>query len=237
MATTVDNTVGEVLDASAALLNDVAKSNYTNAAMMPFLNMALRELQEIFQLNNIPVTDTVSAVINVPAGITAVGFSPAIVVPNTPYLPDDLIEPKMLWEREEDINPFVPMTKLDMLPRQQEGVELNQFIWYTWQSNEIRFMAANQDNDIKMDYIRRLFVTVTDADDEIAVTNCLSFLQYRTASLCAEFLGENKTRATELNNDAGLALDRSIGIGTKGRQNITIRHRPFRASYKQRSNQ
>jgi hypothetical protein len=233
--TSITLTVGNVLGASAALMNDAVKSVYTNAIQMPYINMALRELQELYELNNVPVTDNVSAEVEVLAGIDHIGFSPDMPVVDTPYLPDDLIEPKVVWERSAGINPYTPMIRLDYLPRYQEGQDYNQFLYFTWQSNEIRFLPANQDNDVKLDYIRSLFPTVTDEDDIIAIINAQSFLQFRTAALCAEYLGENKTRADDLNANASLSLDRVIGIGTKGRQAINVRHRPFRNSYKHRS--
>jgi|SRR6185295_16720311 len=228
---------GEVMDKSASLLNDSGKSIYTYIKQLPYLNMALSELQEYFELNEVPVVDNVSAVIEVPAGTTSIGFSPDPPIVDTPYLPDDLIEPQILWERQSGINPYISMSKVDFLPRYMEGIEINQFIYYVWESQEIRLLSSNQDNDIKMNYIRNLFTEFTDTDgeDEIAVLNSRSFLQYRNAGLCAEFIGENKTRADELNAFASLAMDRVVGIGTKGRQAINTRHKPFRASYKRRS--
>lgn len=228
-----------VMDSAAALLNDQAKQQYTYLVQIPYLNMALSELKEYFELNNVPVTDTVTADgLVVPAGETALAFAPDVPDPDTDYLPNDLIEPKVVWERQEGVDPYVMMTRLDFLPRWQEGVEINQFVWFTWQSQEIRFLAANQDNEIKIDYIRDLFSRVTSGNYttyNIAVINAESFLNYRLAGLCARFIGENPTRAGELDNDAGLSLDRAIGIGTKGRQAITVRRRPFRSGYKNRS--
>jgi len=229
-------TAGTIMNQSAALMNDAARSIYTYAIQIPYLNMALQELQEIFELNNVPVTDTVTSTpITVPAGITSVGFSPDMPVVGTPYLPDDLIEPKVVWERQIGVDPYVPMARLDFLPRYMEGVEITQFIHYVWQSQEIRVLAANQINQLKIDYIRNLFAAFTDEDDEISIVNTQSFLEYRNAGLLAQFCAENPTRAQSLNQDAIMALDRSVGIGTKGRQAINIRHRPFRSSYKRRT--
>lgn len=230
-------TSGQVMDKSASLNNDSAKTQYTYAVQLPYLNMALQELQEYFQLNNIPSTDTFSAVMDIPAGVDHIAFSPDMPVTDTPYLPDDLIEPKLLWQRADGIDPYLPMSRADVLPRYLAGQEINQFGVYTWQDQEIRFLPANQDNQIKMDYIRALFVEFTDEDgeDEIAIINSKTFLEYRTAGLCAQFIGENPTRAQDLNSNAGLSMDRTVGIGTKGRQAINIRHRPFRSAYKRRS--
>lgn len=226
-----------VMDNAAALLNDAGKSQFTYTVQIPYLNMALNELKELFELNNVPVTDTVSAAIQVLAGRTSIGFAPAVPL-SIDYLPSDLIEPKQLWERLHNVDPYVTMTRVDVLPRYIEGTQQNQFNWFTWQSQEIRVLVANQDNDIKMDYIRDLFSEVTSVNYttyDVAVINAQSFLQYRSAALMAYMIAENPTRAGELDQFAGLSMDRALGIGSKGRQAIIIRHRPFRSGYKNRS--
>lgn len=232
MPPTPNLTAGEVMNAVAsALLNDAARSIYTYSAQIPMLNVALQELQEYFELNNVPVTDTVTSnPIEIAAGVNRIKFDAA-----NPHLPNDLIEPKILWEREHDVDPYTQMRRLDSLPRYMAGVEINQFIYYTWQSQEIRFLPANQINDIKIDYIRRIFNPVLNELSTLNVINSQSFLEFRTGALCAEFIGENKTRADDLNAYASLSLDRVVGIGTKGRQAIITRHRPFRSSYKRRT--
>lgn len=230
----IDLTAGTVMDASAALLNDVAKSVYTYVAQIPYLKIALQELQEHYELNNIPSTDQLSAVIQVNSGVSAIRFNAAGTAAD-PKLPDDLIEPQKLWERTRDINPFVPMTKVDGLPQSMVGIEISQFQIYVWEANEVRFFPANANNDIKMEYIRSLFTLPTDEFSLINVVNGAIFLEYRTAALCAWFIGENKSRSDELNVFAGLAIDRSTGIGTKGRQATVTRRRPFGSSYKRRT--
>lgn len=222
------------MDASAALLNDKNRSVYTYADQIPYLKIALQELQEYYELNNIPATDQLSAVIQVDAGATEIAFNAAGTAAD-PKLPDDLIEPQKLWERTRDINPFVPMTKVDGLPQSMVGIEISQFQIYVWEANEIRFFPANANNDIKIEYIRSLFTPPTNELSLINVVNGATFLEYRNAALCAWFIGENKSRSDELNVYAGLAIDRSTGIGTKGRQATVTRRRPFRSSYKRRT--
>jgi hypothetical protein len=61
-------TSGTVMNQAAALLNDPSRTVYTYPVQIPYLNQALQELQELFELNNIPVTDTVTSTpIEVPA--------------------------------------------------------------------------------------------------------------------------------------------------------------------------
>lgn len=231
----VELLAGTVMDSAAALMNDTAKSVYTYIVQVPYLNMAMLELKEFFELNDVPVVDTVSEVIEVDAGVTVIAFPPDPPIADTPYLPSDLVEPSILWERARDIDPYTRMTRVDVLPLEMAGTEINQIIYYVWQSQEIRFFAANADNDVKMDYIRDIFAPAEDEDSEINILNAQSFLQYRLAGLLAEFVEENPERANNLNGFASLGMDRVLGIGTKGRQYIQTRHRPFRASFKRRS--
>lgn len=224
-----DLVASTVMNQAAALLNDTAMTVYTYTVQMPYLNMALQELQEIFELNNVPVTDTTSDVIACTTAITEIGYA------TTPALPEDMIEPQRLWEAPTGVETWVPMTRVDSLPLYQNGVSIPQYIWYVWNSQEIRLLTVNQDNDIKIEYIRNLFPFITDENTELGVINAATFLEYRTAALNAEFIGENPTRAGQLNQYALLGLDRVTGIGAKGRQAILTRRRPFRSAYKRRT--
>jgi hypothetical protein len=219
-------TAANIMDQAAVYNNDAAKSIYTYTVQIPLLNGALQELQERFELNDIPVTATQSTVIPINAGETELAFG------GTNPLPTDLVEPKILWERPRNTDPYVPMSRVDFLPQQLAGVEINQFIWYVWEDQKIKLLATNQNNDIKMDYVKFLFSTITVSTDTISVINCSSYLQFRTGALIASLLAENPSRAQELNAFAEQALDTALGIGTKGRQAIMTRHRPFRSGYK-----
>lgn len=229
-----DLTGGNIMDISASLLNDTAKSVYTYVAQAPYLRLALQELREFFELNSIPATQATSAVIQINAGTTTIVYNGA-GTPTNPSLPDDMVEPAQLWERARGIDPYTPMSKRDYLPLSAAGVLANCFGYYVWNGQEIVVPAASQNNDIKIDYIKELFPEpgdVLDSTTQIGVVNAASFLQYRTAALCAEFIERNTTSANALNASALLAIDRANGIGVKGKQNIMTRRRPFRSAYK-----
>ena len=230
---TVNLTVQQVINFASARLNDANQQLYTNAVQLPFVNIALAELQEIYQANNIPVTDQTSAIIEVdaaPSGIVSVVFDDSILTPTV--LPTDLEEIKVAWESPRDLNQWTMMTRLDFLPQYQIGAQINQFVYYQWATNALKVLAANADNDIKLDYIRSLFVEITDVTDDLLVQNSLSFLGNRVASLVASDIEENVERSQRLYGDALGGLDRALTIPTKGRQRITIRRRPFRAGFK-----
>jgi len=216
-------------------MNDQADAVYHDEIILPYFNMALQELQEIFELNNIPVTNVTSAIINVPTGIDTIGFPPDTPLPDTPYLPSDLIEIQELWESQEGLNIWTPMRRLDFLPHDAEiAAPISNFLIWAWMEQEIRVIAANQDNDLKLDYIKSIFTPITELtlDDDLAVLNIDSYIQYKTGALCSMYIGENSERAVVLNEQAEVALTRTIGISNKGEQAIFTRRLPFRMGYK-----
>lgn len=226
---TPDSVAADVMDSAAALLNDSQKQTYTYAVQIPYLKIAMRELRELLELSNIPVTNETSTFITVPTGVTVIGFNTA------PALPSNLAEIQRMWERPTGSDNWIPMTKRELLPKYLEGVPISQFLVWEWSGNQIKLLASNQYNDLKIDYIAQLFnLSTLSQNTVIGVINAESFLSYRTAGLCAEFVEENKPKADDLNNNAGLALDRVAGIENKAKQAIATRHRPFRAAWKSR---
>lgn len=232
MPNSAELTAGQVMDMAASLLNDSAKTVYTYDAQLPYLRMALQELREYFELNSISVTQETSAIIPIPQGETKIIYDDGVT--SGPKLPNNFIEPIRVWERQRDIDPWIPMVRRDFLPHSLAGVLTTQFIVFTWNRQRIEFIPANRDNDIKLDYILQLFQDIQDDESPINIVNGASFLEYRTAGLCAEFIENNQARTQGLNNNAGLAMDRVTGISAKSKQVIMTRRRPFRAGYKSR---
>lgn len=225
-------TPAEILGMAASLQNDTAQQIYTNAAMLPYLNMALRDLQELFELYNIPSTNVTSAVINAPAGTTTVSFG------GSPALPSDLIDIQELWQSNEGQNQWINMVRKEFLPHYLEGAPTNYFLVWAWIGNEIKLLPSTSDLDLKLDYIKSIFNTITMAtvDTELGAKykNIISYLGYRTAALCSIYIGENPERANSLSGEAGQSLSKSLGISIKGGQEIGVRRRPYRQSWKSR---
>ena len=225
------------LAASAALLNDQSQEKFTNTVMLPYLNIARNELQEMFELNNIPVTKKTSAIIVVPAGTVEVIITPAIPAPPIPYYPSDLIEIERLWESSTGQNNWIPVTKKDYLTQSSlANTQLSIFGVWAWIDQKIQVLAANTAIDLKIDYIKSLFLTLAigDVSGTNSIMNTDTFLQYRVAGLVSEFIDENIQRANSLNSLSLMALERSLGISTKGRQSIVTGRKPFRSSWKRR---
>jgi len=234
---TTSLTAAQVMDKVASLMNDTAKTTYTYIAQLPYLNMAFDELQESFELNNIPVTNqTTPIVILVPIGTIAIGPVDGVGMTVAPNYPIDLVEIQGLYERLAGSNePFVPMSQREFLPHAIDDIPTEALQYWIFQDQQIKLIGALTPREVKIDYIKAIFQDDLISCSIIGVINARSFLYYRTAALCAQFIGENENRASDLNSFAELALDRVTGIGVKGKQSIVTRRRPFMSSYKRRS--
>lgn len=223
-------TAGQVMDRCASLMNDTAKTDYTYVAQLPYLNMAIDELQEQLQLHSMsPTTQTTENFIIVTAGQNKITHSESPILPHYPF---DLVEIISLSERLSGTeDSFVLMERKELLNIENAGNSLSK---WTWINQEIRFIeaGATTDREIKIDYVRQPIQLALNENSPIGVIGVRSYLAYKTASFCATFIGENPGRGKELEGLATEALDRLLGIGAKGRQSISTRRRPFRAGYK-----
>jgi hypothetical protein len=218
-------TAGQIMDFSAAMLNDPLKKLFTYNKQLPYLQIALQELKEECEIANIPNTNKVSAPLTVSPAMRDIGG------PTGPPLPTDLIEPLSLWERQSGtVNDFTLMTKREFLPETQGSTA--EFMYWTWNQQMIEFIKATGPRDVKIHYTSSPVDVITDDRSQVVMINCATFLEYRTAALVARFVGQNKTRADELDSFAVGGLERALGIDTKGKQAIATRRRPFRAAFK-----
>ncbi len=211
----------EVMNRAASLLNDTTKQTYTYAVQVPYLNMALDELQESLEEHSIAITKAVSTVLNLAAGDTVLTG-----------LPTELVEIQGIYERTTGTTGWSPLKKSEFLPVGLSPVSYLQE--YTYQGQNIVFLAATQNKEIMIQYVGKTQDTIVDENSEITIINSKSVLTYRTAGLCAEFIGENPSRAQSLNGFAQMALDKMMGINVKGNQDLSVRRRPFMAGYRSR---
>ncbi len=220
----------QIFVGAAALLNDQIQSVFTDAVLLPYYNMAQEKLGEVFELNNIPVTNDRSIALPVAAGVNKIAFYNTV-----PLLPSDLVDVRTLWESPSGQNNWTIVDRRDFIPLWWDNnTTINQFLIYSWQSQEIKLIAANANNDIKIDYVKSILpqITISEIIIPINVINANGFLRNWTAGLAAWFIGENESRATALYGLAEESLERSLGISIKGQQNTPARRRPFRQGYK-----
>lgn len=222
----------DVMGDAAAFLNDVNLTTYTYAVQIPYLNIAQKELRKHFALANVNITDeTTSDPLVLPAGQDNIQYFQAPAV----ELPSDLIDIRRAWQRPTGSGQqYIPLPRLGGLPIELQGIEVNYLYGYVWERQMMKFLPANVDTDIKLEYIFNILPLITSENDEIVCNFSDSFLAARTAALVAKHVEENDTRATELNATAGVFLEEVIGIATKNNQSRNTRRRPFRAGFKNR---
>lgn len=221
-------TSSSVMDLAASYLNDAGLSQYTYVAQLPFFNEAQRRLSQLMEINNVPATNKRSVAITVAPSVLTISFT------TVPALPSDLIEIQQISERQNGTAvDYIPMTRREFLPPFVN--QIDQLIWWAWMEQSINFIGAVQTVQLMIDYIANKLPSATTTTAPITLINAESYLSLKTASLCAFFLGENKERSDELDQQAGVQADIFLGISTKGRQAIATRRRPFMAAYKARS--
>jgi hypothetical protein len=105
--------------------------------LLPYLNTALSELQEIFELNNIPSTNETSATIAVPSATICYRIYYCSCTTS------DLVEIQQLWESQTGQDNWMPVTKKEFLTASILGtVQLTVFGIWAWIDQEIRVRAA-----------------------------------------------------------------------------------------------
>ncbi len=226
---TTSLTAGEVMDRSAALLNDPVRTDYTYEAQLPYLNMAIDELVESLEESNSPSTNmTTSTPIVLPVGTSKIGPT------GTVSYPVDLVEIQEVGERTQGSNSgFIPLKRREFI---QAFPAANSLIFWAWEDQFIKFNpnGSLQPCEIQLKYVRQAISQAANELSIIGAINSRSFLSYKTAALCAMFIGENESRAGILEGQAEKALERLTGINNKGKQQVMTRHRPFRAAFKSR---
>lgn len=205
-------------------LNDTSQQIYTDTVLLPFIQDSADELQAMLDLYGILVLEHVT--------------SPPIIVPQLQnyvpgtrvsmkslgLLPNDMLEPQRMSERLSGTTDlFMPM-----IPRQWEPDILltDALRYWVYREEDIFLVGANTNRDVLIYYKKRLLI-VNDMNSVIGVNNSTMFMINRTAGFAARNIGENTTRADNLDKEAEANMSWILRIGTKDKQRARTRRRPF----------
>lgn len=210
-------TAKDRLDEAALFMNDANRSHYKYSVMMPFLKIALQELEDIFIANGVSYVLRESPTpIVVAAGVTT------LVVPS-----DFLLPIKMEERASGSAEQYAELIEKNWTP---EEVPTDRLRYWTWDNGQvISFLGATTARDVNLYYYRALTATVVP-DDVVAINHVKQYLSGRSASLAAFIIGENTTRAQALDDLAQVALGRALNIATKKNQGKPVRRKPFGTS-------
>src|SRR5262245_55461496 len=149
---TTSLTAGEVMDRSAALLNDPLKTDYTYLAQLVYLNMAIDELVEHLEESNSSPTNQTSAAITLAVGKYQITPTESVT---TPHYPDDLVEIREVRERlYGSTYPYIMMTRRDFVGIFPANDAL---LFWHWEDQIIKFNpnGATSIRDIQLKYVRQ----------------------------------------------------------------------------------
>jgi hypothetical protein len=226
--------VSAVIPRVLARLNDPNQQIYSNAALLPYFQDAGDELQAVLELNGALVLEQISTIIPFPISLNIGqqnlvslgngGDGSAAGGPFASLIPLDMYEPQRLEERlTGTTNQFIPMIRRQWEPNIQPTDNLR---YWTYRDEDIFFVGCTTDIDIKIYYIKRL-INITSVSSVVSVNNSQQFMINRVAAMAARYIGENTTRADELDKEAGENLDWVVRIGVKSKQGTRTRRRPF----------
>lgn len=213
-------TAGNVMDLAASLLNDSSKTLFNYNVQLPYLKIAQQELQQSLDLHECQVNLISEYETTVPIGN------------EHPSLPSDFFLPISLQERkmgETLESSYVPMNEvpnvLDL--RLDKATTL---IYWDYRHNCINFVkgGASQDRQVRLYYWRQLDVVNINEFSNMPFRGAEPVLEFRTAALCALYIGGNKDRYSLLNMDWGVAEDKLLSLVTKNNQGKRVRRKPFR---------
>lgn len=197
------------------MMNDSAAALWSNTRLREHLIKAYSDLVTEVMAVGVPMTDEVSALINVPLS----------AVPTTITYPTNLIVPIQLFEKTEGatIDNYVPMTRCAFLPDRLPDVRL---LDWAWVDQEIQICGASQDNDVKINYVKDLSVLPIDGDP-IPIIGGQAYLEYRTAALAC-VRGQNFQTAEIYGLEAKSEIAKVLGINVRNLQAVPVRKQPYR---------
>lgn len=158
------------------LLNDDAASIWSDAALIPKLQIAHQELQtELWQVGS-PVVREESALLTVSAGALTLGASQ----------PTDLLTPTKLFEYTAAGSYVGEMTEVFYIPK---GVaQTTTLRYWCWRKELITFLGATVATQVLIQY-RKLITVPTTTSSDLGIIFAELYLGPRAAALAAGSVG------------------------------------------------
>jgi hypothetical protein len=207
MASSAYPAVSQITPVVRALLNDTAGNVFSDAVLMPFLQMSYRRVNKA--LANITsssyikdgVTLVVPAVVAADASLQ-VSVTDATPAPN--QLPADLLVPLKLWERQnlssDNFQEMTDLTDEGGLPSQPQGQQL---ILWEWRGDGLYFLGALTDTQIRIRY-QAIPADVMSAASAVLLRDGQNTFALLTAALAAGARGSPNAALYKQQGDEAL---------------------------------
>lgn len=197
------------------LLNDQRGTTYPFAKLLPFLQMAYRDLAERLQLSESAVVLETAGPVTVTAGDTTLTNQPT-----------DIVLPLYMEERSVGETLYIPMDQKLWETNYAIGAFLN--VW-AWREERIVFAGATSTRQVQFIYLKSLS-ELDDQNSAIVVSNARNFLAAKTAQYAEAFIKQNFKKSEKLEMMAEASAERLLRIATKGEQAMPVRKLPYGTS-------
>jgi hypothetical protein len=224
----------------------LTNNNAVSPFMLPFINSAIRKMyrnlrnvgdpvliQDNVIIYGLPPVNSLANGVGGPNPtvqqvLSVNGFFDGLVQWPNFLLPSDMIYPERLWERQTGSNlQFQPMTQSKFgLPPRAQAPWLSE---WEWRNNNINFVGATEQRDIRMRYYMQLPQFFSPTMDYTAtyvpVLDCVDFLSYEIAVQYARMLGS--PGLADLIVEAKDQLFQLKNAVTRRAQSITYQRIPY----------
>jgi hypothetical protein len=194
--------------AAKVYLNDSLQALWSNTVLLPVLVAANEELQALFDINEIPVIiEDSSPVTSVESGDTELD-----------EYPTDLLLPLKLFERTLDSDEeWIEVREVEKVDPNNSNSQ--QIIEWAYHNNKIYINPPTTDREIYLEY-KRTLTALSAAGSTVELPAAKAFLSVRTAQIAAKNIGNNPTKAAELEPDVRRAEHRLIQSLVKNKQGV-----------------
>jgi hypothetical protein len=209
------STAGSVILRAANHLNDSSQLVYTTPVLLPFLNMALDELEGELAVFGLSALKKTTVTIPVPAN------SPSI-----PAMPVDFVEPLSLRERiSGSTDDWTPITEVSDIDPNMDNVP--SIIQWTIRNVTIFINPPQVDREVVLDYVGGL-TQASSAGTAIDIEASREYLGLVTARNAASDLGNSPSKAKTFDSRIERAQDRIIRRFLNNTQMaMGVRRRPY----------
>lgn len=210
------STAGSVCLRAAIHLNDPNQLVYTTAVLIPYLNMAIDELDEELAVYEVTPMRKKSIVIDVAAGATVLASYPV-----------DYVETIALYDRADgntgDWFEVKEVIEVDQNYTTASGIE-----YWASRNGLININPPTSARDVKLEYIAGMTIA-TQSSTGIDIESSRRFLSLLTARNAARDAGNSISKAGSFKEDIDRARDRVVRRLQKSVQGVAgVRRKPYR---------
>jgi hypothetical protein len=206
--------VSDILEDSAALLNDPIQATWKNVVLFPYYKKAHKEMVQAYENHGASILNEVSTLVTVTVGTV-------IITSLT-----DIRTPLTLWERASgSSDKFVEMEEKAWEPELDQA---NTLRYWVWREGAINLLGATTERQVKLLYIKQLLPPSSE-NSTVTIPEAELYLAARTAALAAALSGGNFERASALEADAQEAQFRILNNQAHSSQGVPIRKKGYRA--------